>query len=205
MPNILDSPPQPVQGLMLVDGHTTKQRVVQGAVLLNKNFIPVSTPSSPTMVSDNEPLFIANLDILLPPQPSTPYPVYPGPPPPTYEEDKENHGPYQPRSPTPEEGPQLGVIPGDEWIQNLQGLEPLVDHRIPGMAGREIIAPFFCYDFAPDYPEIILSCGHNCTNHSRLVLRQLWLHFGLSREPTPASLPAGPSHLWLQSTLSRLS
>ncbi len=34
------------------------------------------------------------------------------------------------------------------------------------MAGREIIAPFFRYDFTPDYPEIILSRGRNCTNHS---------------------------------------
>jgi len=35
------------------------------------------------------------------------------------------------------------------------------------MAGREIITPFFCYDFAPDYLEIILSRGCNCANHSR--------------------------------------
>ena len=38
-----------------------------------------------------------------------------------------------------------------------------------------------------------------------VVLQRLWLHFGLSREPTPASLLAGPSHLRLQSTLSQLS
>ncbi len=37
-----------------------------------------------------------------------------------------------------------------------------------------------------------------------LVLQWLWLHFGLSCEPTLASLSAGPSHLRLQSTLSWL-
>src|SRR5258708_21602188 len=119
------------------------------------------------MASDTEPLFISNPDIPMLPQPSMPYPVYPRPPPPTYEEDKENCGNYQPRSPTPEEGPQPGVIPGKEWIRNLQGLEPLVDHHIPGMAGREIITPFFRYDFTPDYLEVILSCGRNCANYSR--------------------------------------
>ena len=40
--------------------------------------------------------------------------------------------------------------------------------------------------------------------HEAVVLRRLRLHFSLSCEPTPASLPAGPSHLRLQSTLSRL-
>src|SRR5258707_13677874 len=125
--------------------------MVQGTVLLNENFAPINTPSSPTVASDNEPLFIANPDILLPLRASTPYPVYPGPPPPTYEEDEENHGEYQPRSPTPEEVPQPGVIPGEGWIRNLQGLEPLVDHRIPGMAGKRIIAPPFYNHFTPSY------------------------------------------------------
>ncbi len=90
MPNVLNSPPQPVQGLVLIDGHATKQDIVQGMVLLNKNFTPIGTPSSPTVVSDSKPLFITNPDILMPPQASTLYPVYPGPPPPTYEEDEEN-------------------------------------------------------------------------------------------------------------------
>src|SRR5713226_6861779 len=67
-PNVLDSPPRPVQGLVLVDGHATKQTIVQGSVLLNENFVPISTPSSPTAVSNNKPLFIANPDILLPPR-----------------------------------------------------------------------------------------------------------------------------------------
>ena|SRR5258708_4693708 len=89
-PNILNSPPRPVQGLVLVDGHATEQNIVQGMVLLNKNFAPVDTPSSPTAVSNSELLFIANPDILMPPHPSTPYPVYPRLPPPTYEEDEEN-------------------------------------------------------------------------------------------------------------------
>src|SRR5260370_6139288 len=106
MPNILDSPPRPVQGLVLIDGHATKQSIIQGSVLLNENFAPVDTPSSSTAVSDTEPLFIANPDILLPPRASTPYLVYPGPPPPTYDEDEEIHGNYRPRSPTPEEVPQ---------------------------------------------------------------------------------------------------
>ncbi len=67
MPNILDSPPRPVQGLVLVEGHATEQPIVQGQVLLNKNFVPIDTPSSPTTASNNKPLFIANPDILLPP------------------------------------------------------------------------------------------------------------------------------------------
>src|SRR5258708_40216460 len=105
-PNILDSPPRPVRGLVLVDGHATEQDIVQGTVLLNENFIPVNTPSSPTAASDNEPLFIANPDILLPPRASTPYLVYPGPPPPTYKEDKENRSDYRPSSPMPKQVPQ---------------------------------------------------------------------------------------------------
>ena len=45
-------------------------------------------------------------------------------------------------------------------------MEPLVNHCIPGMADREIITPFFRYDFTLDYPEIILSRGRHCANHS---------------------------------------
>ena len=71
---------------MLVDGHATEQNIVHRAVLLNENFMPVNTPLSPTIVSDTEPLFIANPNILLLPRPSTPYPVYPGPPLLTYSE-----------------------------------------------------------------------------------------------------------------------
>ena len=141
-------------------------------MLLNENFAPVNTLSSPTEVGSNKPLFIANPDILLPPRASTPYPVYLGPPPLSYNEDKEMWGDYQPRSPTPKEGLQLGVIPGEEWIRNLQGMEPLVDHHIPRMAGREIITPFFRYDFTLDYLEILLSHGHNCANHSRPLCAQ---------------------------------
>jgi len=96
MPNILDSPSQPIQGLVLVDGHATKHTIVQGQMLLNKNFMPVDTPSSPTAVSDDKLLFIANPDILLPPRASTPYLAYPGPPPPTYKEDEDTHGEYRP-------------------------------------------------------------------------------------------------------------
>ncbi len=69
---------------------------MQGVMLLNENFVPIDMPPSSTAVSDNEPLFIANPDILLPPRASTPYPVYPGPPPPMYEEDEAERGEYQP-------------------------------------------------------------------------------------------------------------
>ena len=158
-PNVLDSPPWPVQGLMLMDGCATKQNILQGMVLVNENGVPTNTLSLLTVVSDSEPLFITNPNILMPPRASTPYLVYPGPPPPTYKEDEEHRGNYCPCLPTPDIIPQPGVIPRDEWIRNVQGLEPLVNHTIPGMAGREITAPFFHYDFAPDYPEIILSRG----------------------------------------------
>src|SRR5258708_4810879 len=65
--NVLNSPPQPVQGLILVDGHATEQNVLHGVVLLNENFAPINTPSSLTTASDNKLLFITNPDILLPP------------------------------------------------------------------------------------------------------------------------------------------
>src|SRR5258708_15716079 len=78
MPNILDSPPQPIQGLVLIDGHAMEQTIVSGTVLLDEDDTMVNTPLLLTMVSENEPLFIANPDILLPPRASTPYPVYPG-------------------------------------------------------------------------------------------------------------------------------
>jgi len=170
-PNILNYLPRPVQGLVLVDGHTTEQHIMQGMVLINED--DPNNTASPTLVSSSKPLFIANPDILMPPHTSTPYPPYPGPPPPTYKEDEDLQGDYWPHSPTPEAIPQPGTIPGDEWICNMQGLEPLVSHTIPGMAGREITAPFFCYDFAPDYPEIILSHRQNCTQHSRPLCAQL--------------------------------
>ena len=46
---------------------------------------------------------------------------------------------------------------------------------------------------------------YSFTTLSHLVLWWLRLHFGLSHELIPASLPARPSHMQLQSTLSQLS
>src|SRR5258708_1024052 len=56
---------------------------------------------------------------------------------------------------------------------------------------------------------ILMFRRYNASPHiqvaAEIVLWRLWLHFGLSCELTLASLPAGPSHMWLQSTLSQLS
>ena len=51
----------------------------------------------------------------------------------------------------------------------------------------------------------LCTCQKFCQAPPEVVLRWLWLYFGLSCELTLASLPAGLSHLWLQSTLSQLS
>ena len=56
---------------------------------------------------------------------------------------------------------------------------------------------------------ILMFRRYNASPHiqvaAEIVLWQLRLHFGLSCELTLASLLAGPSHMWLQSTLSQLS
>jgi hypothetical protein len=94
------------------------------------------------------------LDFLVPSRPMTPYEPYPGSPPPNFN--------YQPHMPTPKVIEEPGVIPGDEWLRNIEGLSPMHDYSIPRLGGRTIQAPFYRYDFLPDYPEILLSQGRNC-------------------------------------------
>jgi hypothetical protein len=40
-------------------------------------------------------------------------------------------------------------------------------YTIPGLGGRMVEAPFYKYNFLPDYPELLLSWGCNCLQHSR--------------------------------------
>jgi hypothetical protein len=98
------------------------------------------------------------IDFLQPPQVATPYELYPGSPPPDFD--------YHLHTPTPEVVEEFGVIPGDDWHQNIEGLVLQHDYTIPGLGGRPIEAPFYRYDFLPDYPELLLLRGRNCPSHS---------------------------------------
>jgi hypothetical protein len=62
---------------------------------------------------------------------------------------------------------EFGVIPGDDWHRNVEGLVPQHDYTIPGLGGRPMEAPFYRYDFLPNYPELLLSRGRNCPSHLR--------------------------------------
>jgi hypothetical protein len=88
-------------------------------------------------------------DFLRPPRPVMPYEPYPGLPLPDFD--------YWPHTPTPELVKEPGVIPGDNWLCNITGLLPTHSYTIPGLRGRTVEAPFYKYDFLPDYPEILLS------------------------------------------------
>jgi hypothetical protein len=101
---------------------------------------------------------IQELDFLQPPQAATPYEPYPGSPPPNFD--------YHPHMPTPEVMEEFGVIPGDDWHRNIEGVVPQHNYTIPGLEGRPIEAPFYRYDFVPNYPELLLSRGRNCPSHS---------------------------------------
>jgi hypothetical protein len=59
--------------------------------------------------------------------------------------------------PTPEIIKEPRVIPGDDWLYNVQGLASVHPDTIPGLGGRMVEAPFYRYDFHPDYPELLLS------------------------------------------------
>jgi hypothetical protein len=180
--NILDSPPQAVQGCIIILGQhdnpqvfTAGQPIIHSIIQIQGDDISMHPLHDPKTSSDAtssttdvaQLLIIQNseigmapfeeLDFLAPPQPATPYEPYPGSPLPNFD--------YWPCMPTPEFIKELGVMPGDEWLHNIKGLSPTHDYSIPGLGGRAIQAPFYKYDFLSDYPKILLSQGHNCLQH----------------------------------------
>jgi hypothetical protein len=96
-------------------------------------------------------------DFLRPPRPAIPYKPYPGSPPPDFD--------YRPHMPTSELVEELGVIPGDNWLHNVKGLSPVHSYTIPGLRGRMVEAPFYKYNFLPNYPKVLLLWGYNCLQH----------------------------------------
>jgi hypothetical protein len=76
---------------------------------------------------------------------------------------------YRPRTPTPEVIEEPRVIPGDDWLYNIDGLSPKHSYTIPGLGGRMVEAPFYRYDFLSNYPELLLLWGRNCPSHSHLL------------------------------------
>jgi hypothetical protein len=111
------------------------------------------------LIIRNPEIPVQELDFLRPPRAATPYEPYPGSPPPDFD--------YHPRTPTPEVIEEFGVIPRQDWHRRVEGVSPQHDYTIPGLGGSPIHAPFYRYDFLPDYPELLLSRGHNCPSHSR--------------------------------------
>jgi hypothetical protein len=119
-------------------------------------------------VDVNQPLAICNpkilvapfqeLDFLRPPRPVMPYEPYPGLLPPDFN--------YRPCTLTPEFVKEPGIIPGDDWLHNIEGLSLEHPYTIPRLGGRPVEAPFYKYDFLPNYPKLLLSWGHNCLQHS---------------------------------------
>jgi hypothetical protein len=97
-------------------------------------------------------------DFLRLPQAAMPYKPYPGSPPPDFD--------YRPHTPTPEVVEEPGVIPGDDWHCNVKGLAPQHLYTILGLGERMVKAPFYRYNFLPNYPELLLSWEHNCPSHS---------------------------------------
>ena len=159
-PNIHGDPPQATIGQVFIINKNPGQIfnvTVQG---LGSTF---PSPTSTFVPEDNATFILDNLyilpnpDILLPPRAVTPYPMYPGPPPPTYQEDKDAQGNYCPSSPMPEPVEQLGVLPEGDWVCNLKGLEPTLNYLIPGLGGREVVAPFLRFNFEPNMPEVVLT------------------------------------------------
>jgi hypothetical protein len=98
------------------------------------------------------------LNFLRPPRAATLYEPYPGLLPPDFD--------YHPYMPTLKVVEEPKVILGDDWLHNVEGLSPQHLYTIPGPGGRIVEAPFYKYDFFPDYPELLLSRGCNCPSHS---------------------------------------
>jgi hypothetical protein len=96
-------------------------------------------------------------DFLRLPQAVTLYKPYLGSLPPDFD--------YHPCTLIPEVMEEPGVIPGDDWHCNVEGLAPQHSYTIPGLGGRMVEAPFYRYDFLPNYPELLLSRGCNYPSH----------------------------------------
>jgi hypothetical protein len=178
-PNILDSPPRAVRGRILVAGQNDQAPQTPGGTILHgvvqvlgddTDIHPLHDPSESAsssstadvdqlLVIRNPEMPVQELDFLRPPRAATPYEPYPGSPPPDFD--------YRPHTPTPEITEEFGVILGPDWQCHIDRVSPLHDYTIPGLGGEPIQAPFFRYDFLPDYPELLLSRGRNCLNHSR--------------------------------------
>jgi hypothetical protein len=97
-------------------------------------------------------------DFLRPPRATIPYESYLGSSPLDFD--------YCLRTLTPEVMEEPGVIPGDNWHCNIEGLALQHSYTILGLGGRMVEAPFYRYDFLSDYPELLLSWGCNCPSHS---------------------------------------
>jgi hypothetical protein len=59
-----------------------------------------------------------------------------------------------------------GVILGNDWHHNIEGLAPQHSYTILGLGGRMVEAPFYRYNFLPDYPKLLLSRKCGCPSHS---------------------------------------
>jgi hypothetical protein len=178
-PNILDPPPRAVRGRVLVAGQNDQAPQTPGGMILHgvvqvlgddTDLHPLCDPSesaSSSSTADVDQLLIIRnpeipvqeLDFLHPPRAAMPYEPYPRSPPPDFD--------YCLRTPTPEVIEEFGVIPGHDWHRRVEGVSPQHDYTIPGLGGSLIHAPFYRYDFLPDYPELLLSRGRNCPSHSR--------------------------------------
>jgi hypothetical protein len=182
--NILNSPPRAVHGHVLITGQheqapqvfTAGQVIIHGVVQVHGDDISMHPPHDPEtsssatsltvdmnqlLASRNPEMPVALFpepDFLVPPQPTTPYEPYLGLPPPNFD--------YHLHMPIPEFIKEPGVIPGDNWLCNIEGLSPVHFYTIPGLGGRMVEAPFYKYDFLPNYPELLLSQGCNCLQHS---------------------------------------
>jgi hypothetical protein len=89
------------------------------------------------------------LDFLRPPQAAMPYKPYPGSPSPDFD--------YHRHTLTPKVVKESGVIPGDDWLCNIESLAPWHSYTIPGLGGRIVETPFYRYNFLPDYSKLLLS------------------------------------------------
>jgi hypothetical protein len=178
-PNILNSPPRAVRGRVLVAGQNDQAPQTPGGTILHgvvqvlgddTDLHPLRDPSKSTSSSSmadvdqlliirNPEMPIQELDFLCPPRAATPYKPYPGSPPLDFD--------YRPCTLTPEVIEEFGVIPRPNWHRHVEGVSPQHDYTIPGLGGGPIDAPFYRYDFLPDYPELLLSRGRNCPSHSR--------------------------------------
>jgi hypothetical protein len=180
--NILNSSPRAIHGHVLITGQndqvpqTASGTILHGIMQVfsdNTDMHPLHDPNNESSNSSStadvdQLLTIRNPemqmapfpepDFLRPLQAATLYEPYPGSPPPDFD--------YHPRMPTPKVMEEPGVIPGDNWHCNVEGLAPQHSYTIPRLGERMVEALFYRYNFLPDYPELLLSRGRGCSSHS---------------------------------------